>query len=167
MKNVFLGLGTNLGEREKMLEQAISLIEKHIGHIALVSSVFQTEPWGFESKNEFLNMVVKVETLLAPSELLQKTLMIETMLGRVRGEKQYASRLIDIDLLLFDDQVIDDETLTVPHPLMHERRFVLVPLCEIAPDIIHPLMKVTVSSLLDSCLDKSLVKIYCNPDFFK
>ncbi|HUX58317.1 MAG TPA: 2-amino-4-hydroxy-6-hydroxymethyldihydropteridine diphosphokinase [Bacteroidales bacterium] len=160
MKIVFLGIGSNLGDRERNLEEAVSRIEKLIGPVVKSSSVYQTEPWGFETKNEFLNKVVKVETKLDPSGLLERILMIENVLGRVRSEKQYTSRLIDIDLLLFEDKVIDKEMLKVPHPLMHERKFVLVPLCEIVPENVHPVFKKTISSLLESCGDKSKVMKY-------
>jgi 2-amino-4-hydroxy-6-hydroxymethyldihydropteridine diphosphokinase len=108
-------------------------------------------------------MVVKVETNLTPSGLLGRILMIESLSGRVRGEKQYSSRVIDIDILLYEDLVIDEKSLAIPHPLMHERRFVLVPLCEIAPEILHPVLKTSFAFLLKSCKDKSKVLLHSNP----
>jgi len=158
MKKVFLGIGTNLGNRESNLEEAVARIEEYIGKVTRSSSVYETEPWGFQAEDEFLNMVVKVETKLTPSGLLGRILMIESLLGRVRSEKQYSSRVIDIDILLYEDLVIDEENLKIPHPLLHERKFVLVPLCEIEPELVHPVLNKSVATLLESCLDKSKVK---------
>jgi len=158
MKKVFLGIGTNLGNRESNLKEAVARIEEYIGPIMKSSSVYETEPWGFKTENEFLNMVVKVETKLTPSGLLGRILMIESLSGRVRGDKQYTSRVIDIDLLLYENMIIDEESLKIPHPLMHERRFVLVPLCEIESQMIHPVLNKSIASLLESCKDKSKVK---------
>ena len=157
MKEVFLGIGTNMADRENNLNEALTSIEKYIGKIVKASSVYETEPWGFKAETEFLNMVVKVETKLTPSGLLGRILMIESLLGRIRANTRYLSRVIDIDILLFEDLIIDQESIKIPHPLMHERKFVLVPLCEIEPEIIHPVKKVTIRSLLASCSDKSLV----------
>jgi 2-amino-4-hydroxy-6-hydroxymethyldihydropteridine diphosphokinase len=155
---VYLGIGTNLGNREENLKEAVKKVEEFIGRVAKSSSVYETEPWGFHSSDEFLNMVVKVETRLTPSGLLGRILMIESLLGRVRGEKQYASRVIDLDILLYEDQVIDEKSLRIPHPLMHKRKFVMVPLCEIEPDLVHPVLKRTMASLLESCVDQSNVR---------
>ena len=160
MKNVFLGIGTNLGSRESNLEQAVVEIEKYIGPVLSSSSIYETEPWGFKAKDEFLNRVIKVETELTPSGLLGKILMIESLLGRVRNEERYSSRLIDIDILLYEDKIIEEESLKIPHPLLKERRFVLVPLCELASDMIHPVLKKTIGELLELCEDRSKVKKY-------
>jgi 2-amino-4-hydroxy-6-hydroxymethyldihydropteridine diphosphokinase len=160
MMIVFLGIGTNLNNREHNLKEAVIKIEEYIGKILLSSSVFETEPWGFQAENEFLNLVVKVETQLNPSGLLGRILMIESLLGRLRGEKHYSSRVIDIDILLYEDLVIDEIGLKIPHPMMAERKFVLVPLCEIAPEIVHPVLNKSIESLLELCKDKSLVRKY-------
>ncbi len=160
MKIVFLSLGTNLGNREANIEQAVANISRYIGDIIASSSLYETEPWGFRSEELFLNMVLKAETNLTPSEVLGKIMMIESLLGRVRSVEQYSSRVIDIDILLYDGLIIDQENLKIPHPLMHERRFVLVPLCEIAADIIHPVLKKSISELLDICKDSNEVKKY-------
>jgi 2-amino-4-hydroxy-6-hydroxymethyldihydropteridine diphosphokinase len=163
MKIVLLGIGTNLGKRESNLEKAVARIEEYIGQVVKSSSVYETEPWGFQTPDTFLNMVVKVETNLLPSELLERILMIESLLGRVRGETQYSSRIIDIDILLYEDLIIDEINLKIPHPLMQERRFVMVPLCEIEPDIVHPVIKKSIASLLESCKDNSKVrKVHIN-----
>src|SRR5450759_4493849 len=161
MKKVFLGIGTNLGNRESNLKEAVARIEEYIGKVTRSSSVYETEPWGFQAEDEFLNMVVKVETKLTPSGLLGRILMIESLLGRVRSEKQYSSRVIDIYILLYEDLVIDEENLKIPHPLLHERKFVLVPLCEIESELVHPVLNKSVATLLESCLDKSKVKKIC------
>ena len=160
MKNVFLGIGTNLGSRESNLEQAVAEIEKYIGPVLSSSSIYETEPWGFKAKDEFLNRVIKVETELTPSGLLGKILMIESLLGRVRSEERYSSRLIDIDILLYEDKIIEEESLKIPHPLLQHRRFVLVPLCELASEMIHPVLKRSFAELLEICGDRSIVKKY-------
>jgi 2-amino-4-hydroxy-6-hydroxymethyldihydropteridine diphosphokinase len=160
MTIVFLGIGTNLGNRESNLEEAVARIEEYIGPVLDSSSIYETEPWGFQAKDEFLNMVVKVETDLTPSGILGRILMIESLLGRVRGQKQYSSRLIDIDMLFYEDMIVDEESLKIPHPLLHERKFVLVPLCEIAPELVHPVLKKSFAELLEICTDRNEVKMY-------
>ena len=163
MKRVYLGLGTNLGSREENLKHAIEKIEEYIGPVVKASSVYETEPWGFSSENQFLNMAVEIETSLKPSGLLGRLLMIESMLGRLREGKEYKSRIIDLDILLYDKQIITKGDLTIPHPRLHERKFVLVPLCEIAPDIIHPVLEKSISELLKECKDKSKVGMFNGP----
>ncbi|HEY5470241.1 MAG TPA: 2-amino-4-hydroxy-6-hydroxymethyldihydropteridine diphosphokinase [Bacteroidales bacterium] len=158
MNIVFLGLGTNLGNREKNLNDAFTGIREQIGKVLEASSVYETEPWGFQSESKFLNIVIKVETGLSPSMLLEAILLIELRLGRVRSGNQFSSRIIDIDILLYEDQVIDKSELKIPHPKLHERKFVLVPLVEIEPDLVHPVLKKTMASLLESCEDKSEVR---------
>ena len=128
MTIVFLGIGTNLGNRESNLEEAVARIEEYIGPVLDSSSIYETEPWGFQAKDEFLNKVVKVNTELTPSGLLGRILMIESLLGRVRGQVRYSSRLIDIDILLYEDLIVEEESLKIPHPLLQQRKFVLVPL---------------------------------------
>lgn len=158
MNVVFLGLGTNLGNRQKNLNDAVAEIREQIGKVVTISSVYETEPWGFKSESQFLNIVIKVETLLNPSAVLEAILRIELFLGRVRGENQYSSRIIDIDILFYEDQVIDSSDLKVPHPKLQERKFVLVPLCEIEPEMVHPVLKKTMVLLFKECEDKSEVR---------
>jgi 2-amino-4-hydroxy-6-hydroxymethyldihydropteridine diphosphokinase len=158
MTKVFLGLGTNLGDREKKLQGALDKIAEFIGIIFSRSSVYETEPWGFQSSDHFLNMVIGVETNLNPSGLLGRLLMIESLLGRLRDGKQYSSRIIDIDILLYGSQKVDIISLKIPHPRMHERKFVLVPLCEIAPDFVHPVFGKSMNELLKECKDEGSIK---------
>jgi len=157
MKPVFLGIGTNLGEREENLRKAIKLIEEHIGNITEESSVYETEPWGFQSETSFFNMVIKIETNLTPSGLLGRILMIEAMMGRLREGQGYKSRIIDIDILFFGNRIFENKILKIPHPRIQERRFVLVPLSEIAADLLHPVFKKSIQELLQECKDKSKV----------
>ena len=143
---VFLGLGSNLGDREALIEQAIVLIGERVGEVVRQSSLIETEPWGFESENKFLNGVILCETTLTPRQLLKATQKIERELGKCRKHATqrshdpslftlhsllYKDRPIDIDILLYDDLTIDEPDLKIPHPLMHERDFVMIPLKEI------------------------------------
>jgi len=150
MAKVYLGLGTNLGDKEKNLRTAILKIEKQIGNIHSLSAFYATAPWGFISGNNFLNAVVSVETPLSPYDLLDITKQIEWEVGRTHKSVNniYADRLIDIDLLLYADCIINTPDLTLPHPLMHERRFVMEPLAEIAPNLMHPVLGKTMQDIL-------------------
>ena len=138
MAIMYLSLGTNLGDRRSNLETALTHIAREIGTIVSASDIIETEPWGFDSSNSFLNMVVKVQTDMQPLEVLHTTQEIERKLGRnhktVNGE--YHDRLIDIDILLYDDLVLKTPELTIPHPNMYQRRFVMEPLAQIAPELV-------------------------------
>jgi 2-amino-4-hydroxy-6-hydroxymethyldihydropteridine diphosphokinase len=157
MESVYLGIGSNLGDRESNLRNAVEKAEEFAGKIVKVSSVYETEPWGFSSVDQFLNMVVEIKTSLRPSGLLGRLLMIESLMGRLREGKQYSSRIIDIDILFYGHHAIRTKTLEIPHPRLHERKFVLVPLAEIAPDLVHPGLKKDIAHLLSECSDKSKV----------
>lgn len=130
---IFLGLGANIGDRHKSLERAIRLIDRNIGRVTRRSSFIETDPWGFESENVFLNAAICVVTELSPMQLLEATQSIEDEMGRSSRSTggQYHDRKIDIDILLYDDITVDTPTLKIPHPLMYERDFVMIPLREI------------------------------------
>ena len=137
---VYLGLGSNLGDCRKNLERAIRLIADRVGAVTRQSSFIETEPWGFESKNRFLNAVILCETTQTPREVLWLTQQIERDMGRrkvvgggltVDGQRIYSDRIVDIDILLYDDLTVDEPDLKIPHPLMHQRDFVMIPLKEI------------------------------------
>lgn len=137
MAKVYLGLGSNLGDKEAHLRQAIQLIGKRVGTVASVSAFYVTEPWGFRSENTFLNAAVEVNTPLSPHQLLEGTQAIEIALGRKAKSQNhtYTDRLVDIDILLYDDLILNDDDLVIPHPLMTKRRFVMEPLAEIAAEV--------------------------------
>ncbi len=160
MNIAFLLLGGNIGNVEQRFRDAYKIIEKNAGKIISYSSIYETEPWGFEAKSNFLNQVIKIETPLSSTELLNILLRAEKTLGRERVNKEYTSREIDIDILFFNDQVIHTQNLVVPHPKLHERKFTLVPLFEIAPDLFHPQLKKNISTLVDECPDRQFVKIF-------
>ena len=157
MAKVYLGLGTNLGDKEQNLRDAVQKIEEQVGKIVSLSGFYVTAPWGFSSDNSFLNAAVCVETKLSPLEVLQETQMIEKELGRTQKSvnRMYSDRLIDIDLLLYEDLVLSvisasGVELTLPHPLMTERDFVMKPLAEIAPGLVHPVLGKTMKELTSS-----------------
>lgn len=132
---VYLGLGSNLGNRKAILNDTIALINERVGEVVRQSSFLETEPWGFESPNQFLNACLCVNTELAPRQLLEATQIIEKEMGRAHKtmNRKYQDRIIDIDILMIDDLKIDEPDLKVPHPLMEERDFVMIPLKEIMP----------------------------------
>lgn len=158
----FILLGSNMGDREVVLDNAIKEIEKRCGRIVNKSSLYESEPWGFNTDLYFLNQAIAVETELEPHDLLKELLTIEAELGRRRNENHigYESRPIDLDIIYIDDMINDDDDLILPHPRMHLRRFVLVPLSEISPDFVHPILRESNSTLLDRCEDQSEVRLY-------
>lgn len=155
----YLSLGTNQGNKLKNLQKAIHLIDDNIGGIQKISSVYQTPSWGFEGE-DFFNICIKVSTYQQPEILLRSLLGIENELGRLRSsEKGYQNRKIDIDILLFDNEIIFSKTLIVPHPKMLDRKFVMIPLAEIAPTEIHPIKKTQLSICSQNCEDSSEISI--------
>lgn len=137
MSTLYLSLGTNLGDRQQNLKSALELIGREVGTVVSASDIIETEPWGFDSSNSFLNMAIKVDTTLKPLEVLHVTQEIERKLGRTQKSvnKEYHDRLIDIDILLYDDLVMNTPELKIPHPLMYQREFVMKPLAQIAPEL--------------------------------
>lgn len=158
MNQAVLLLGCNIGDRIKNLESAIHALANDAGNIFKTSSIYESEPWGFDSENSFLNQVVIIETKSLPEQLLDQIQTIENNLSRVRTKKGYESRTMDIDILFYDDLTLETESLIIPHPALHKRKFTLVPLCEILPDKIHPIFKKTLKRLLIECSDDLWVK---------
>ena len=161
-ETVFVLLGSNLGDRELLVNQASKMIGKRCGKIVAKSRLYESEPWGFKSEHWFLNQVVKIETALSPDDLMKELLEIEKELGRDRSvsHEGYVSRPMDLDILYFGNEIIDTQMVIAPHPRLHERRFTLLPLCDIDPDFVHPTMKKTNLQLLDECQDAGKVNIY-------
>ena len=157
MINVFLLLGSNLGNRQGYLQKAIDLIETELGTVAKKSSIYETEAWGKTDEPNYLNQVVQVNTTLSARQMLENILQIETQMGRVREEK-WGSRIIDIDILFYGSDIINEPGLIVPHPELHNRRFTLEPLSEIAPDLEHPILKKSIFQLKIELKDNLIVK---------
>ncbi|GBU06766.1 2-amino-4-hydroxy-6-hydroxymethyldihydropteridine diphosphokinase [Bacteroidales bacterium] len=145
---VYLSLGSNMGDKKQCLLDCTKELERLAGKITAYSSMVQTSPWGYISENTFLNQAIALSTKLNPQELLKTTQSIEKSLGRVQKNKNtYQDRTIDIDILFFDDLIIESQELSIPHPLLHLRDFVLEPLCEIAANKIHPKLKKNIKEL--------------------
>lgn len=159
---VFLLLGSNIHPREAWLEKAERLVSSMLGDVIRGSSLYGSEPWGFEAEVAFLNKALCVETSLEPLDLLGKTQEIERMSGRTKkpAGTRYVSRTLDIDILFYDDRVVRLPGLMVPHPRMADRRFALLPLVEIAPDKVHPVLKRNIRQLLSECRDEGKVWKY-------
>lgn len=161
MESCYVLFGSNMGDKENIFAEACLLINNRCGAITAVSSSYESEPWGFEASEWFLNRLIVVDTDLNPEAMLRKLLAIEAELGRVRHpEKEgYTSRTADLDILYYGQRVIVTPTLTVPHPRLHLRRFALMPLCEVAPELMHPVFQVTQRELLHRCTDQSIVRV--------
>lgn len=157
MNRIFLSLGSNLGDRRKNLESAVILLEKQAGHIEARSVMYETESWGFSSDISFYNQAVELYSSKDPSQLMKILHEIERECGRRHISVRYAPRTVDLDILFFNNCIIRTPDLVLPHPTLHLRRFVLIPLAEIAPHVIHPVLHRSIEQLLASCADQSAV----------
>ena len=157
MIDVFLLLGSNLGDRQLFLQKAVDHIEADIALVIKRSSIYETQSWGKTDEPNYLNQVIQLKTDLTPQTVLQKVLHVESVLGRKREEK-WGSRTIDIDILFYGSQVICETGLNIPHPQLHNRMFTLAPLNEIAPDFIHPILKKSIFELKNELKDNLIVK---------
>ncbi|SFG10182.1 2-amino-4-hydroxy-6-hydroxymethyldihydropteridine diphosphokinase [Pontibacter chinhatensis] len=153
MPKVYLLLGGNLGDRTLYLQQARESINRQVGTLTRSSKVYETAAWGKTDQPNFLNQVLEVQTELTPEEVLQSINGIEQELGRVRQE-HWGARVIDIDILFYDDLVLQTQRLTIPHPQLHLRRFTLLPLAELAPEMVHPVLGKSINQLLQECPDE-------------
>src|SRR5690606_16133063 len=147
------------GDRAHMLQTALDWIGERCGEIVQASQLYETAAWGKEDQDAFLNQAIHIQTTLSASALLQKVLNIEIELGRLRKER-YGPRVIDIDILLYEQAIIKQPGLQIPHPQMQNRRFALVPLAEIAPDLIHPVLQKNIQTVLDNCPDTLPVQLW-------
>lgn len=155
MNTVYIELGGNMGNRLQLINSAKTLLSNLQCKITKQSSIYETPPWGFSADLNFYNQIITIDTILTHWELLIKLQEIEHSLGRVRGEERYQSRTMDIDILFFNNDIIDEKELIIPHPRLHLRKFVLIPLNEIAPNLIHPVQKISINQLLEQCSDNS------------
>lgn len=158
MNQAFILLGTNLGDKRANLQQAILSISANLISIVSNSDIYETAAWGNTNQDNFYNQVIEVKTELSANDLLQKLLQIETQMGRVRNQK-WEARIMDLDILYFNHEIIDTENLKVPHPYLHVRRFTLAPLVQIAPEFLHPVFNKSNTELLENCSDNSEVKL--------
>ncbi len=159
MNTAYLLTGGNLGNREENLTIARELITQHCGTIVHASSLYETAAWGKTDQPSFLNQALELQTAFNARQLIRKVLKIEKTMGRTREEK-YGPRIIDIDILLFNEEIHDYRLLKLPHPEMQNRKFALMPLAEIAPDVFHPVFRKTIKELLSECKDELPVKKY-------
>ena len=159
LHKAYLLLGTNEGDRVNNLAIAEKIITEQIGKIIAQSSLYETAAWGKTDQPDFLNRAILIETYLSAKQLLISLLAIEKEMGRVRLEK-WGQRLIDLDIIFYEDLVCEDLILNLPHPEMHKRKFVLVPLCEIAPKLIHPKLQLSINEILNNLDDNLEVKKY-------
>lgn len=156
---IYLLSGSNLGDRVANMARALEFIEQEVGRIIAQSQLYETAAWGIEAQPSFLNQVMEIASTLPPMELLNTLLSIEKMMGRERRHK-WGERLIDLDLLYYADWILDEPALQIPHPHLQDRRFTLVPLCELAPLLVHPVLKKNQLELLEACPDQLEVRVF-------
>jgi len=165
MERIYLATGSNLGDKAANLSAALALIEKLVGNLVAVSGIYRTAAWGIEDQPEFLNQALAVDTVLNPETLLATVLDIEHKMGRERGIR-WGERLIDIDVLFYGNLVYQTQRLTIPHPFIQERNFVLQPLMDIAPDLVHPVLHKTIRELADESQDPLSAILYGGSNIF-
>ena len=158
MHKVFLGIGGNIGNKPANFKKAEDLIQSRLGNIENKSSVYEAPPWGFHAEEKFWNTIFVIQTKFAPDELLWRIHEIEDQFKKQKGTERFRSREMDIDILYFDDIFMENDLLIIPHPQIQNRKFVLVPLVEIAPDLKHPLLRLTNLQMLENCRDESVIK---------
>ena len=158
MNKTYLSLGSNRGDRKGNLDNALKLLAEKAGEIVHLSSLYETPPWGMVDETDFINQALLFQTDLTANLLMDTIIQIELLMGRTRTAKGYEPRTIDIDILFFNSEIINNEKLSVPHPLLYNRRFVLEPMAEIAPGFIHPVFQKSIEALLSECGDKSLIR---------
>ncbi|MBN1187773.1 MAG: 2-amino-4-hydroxy-6-hydroxymethyldihydropteridine diphosphokinase [Bacteroidales bacterium] len=158
MADLILSLGSNIGERGKNLKKALLLLQQVYGGPLYLSSLYETAPWGYENQRFFYNQIVVFQTNSDPDDILISIQKTEQKMGRIRNINQYSARIIDIDILFYGSTSMNTSSLTIPHPRITQRKFILIPLCEILPELIHPTVGKTVSSLLHDCEDTLSVR---------
>ncbi len=161
IENIFLGLGSNLGDRELNLKNSIKLLNSRVGKVLNTSGIYESEPWGVKNQNYFLNQVIEIETHIDPNDLLNICKNIEYDMGR-KPEIRWGKRVIDIDILYYQSKIINQEKLIIPHKLMHERKFVMIPLNDLNENHLHPILKITNKEILNKCIDSCKVKYHGN-----
>lgn len=157
MHEVFLGIGGNIGNKYSNFNKAYKLIETTLGEIIRQSSIYESPPWGFDADENFWNQVLLIETIHSPLKLLDKIKKIQSLFKRKQVRETYASREMDIDILYYDKIIMESDILVIPHNQIQNRLFVLVPLAEIAPRFVHPLLGMTTIELIDECKDSSVL----------
>ena len=161
IENIFLGLGSNQGDRELNLKNSIKLLNSKAGKVLNISRIYESEPWGVKNQNYFLNQVIEIETHIDPIDLLNICKNIEYDMGR-NPEIRWGKRVIDIDILYYQSRVINQKKLIIPHKLMHERKFVMIPLNDLNENHLHPILNITNKEILNNCIDSCKVKYYGN-----
>ena len=157
MRKIYLSIGSNKGNRYSFIKEALRLIHKDIGEVILISKIYETKSWGFQS-DDFLNLCILIKSELIPKKLISKLKKIEERIGRERNNEKIEAREIDIDILFYSDEIVNQKDLIIPHQRLHLRNFVLYPLNDIAADFIHPILLKSVNELLNECEDNDTPK---------